>query len=248
MRIYFIRHAQSENNALWARTGNSDGRSPDPLLTPAGQEQARHLAEFLARPESAAETDMWDVLDRRGFTISHLYTSLMQRSVLTGTVLAQALNLPLQAWPDLHEVGGIYQDVPDGEERMGLPGPNRAFFESEYPRLLLPDTLGDEGWWNRPYESREQIRQRARRVAGELFDRHGGSEDHVALVTHGAFGYVLLSALLDRRETQDDAPDPRRLWLLMNNTGITRLDYTSRYATLVYLNRLDHLPPDLITD
>ena len=248
MRLYIIRHAQSENNALWARTGNSDGRSPDPLLTQAGRQQARHLADYLAHSGSAAGTDYWDVLDRRGVAISHLYTSLMQRSVLTGTAVAQALNLPLNAWPDLHEVGGIYRNVPDGDERVGLPGPNRAIFESEYPRLLLPDDLGDEGWWNRPYESRQQTRQRARRVADDLFDRHGGSDDHVALVTHGAFGHVLLSALLGRREAEDDSPDPRRLWLLMNNTGITRLDYTSRYATLLYLNRLDHLPQALITD
>ena len=70
----------------------------------------------------------------------------------------------------------------------------------------------------------------------------------LALVTHGAFIHVLLSVLLGRRESWVDAPDPRRLWLLMNNAGITRLDYTSRYATLVYANRLDHLPRELITD
>ena len=35
---------------------------------------------------------------------------------------------------------------------------------------------------------------------------------------------------------------------MMNNTGITRLDYTPRYATLCYTNRLEHLPKHLITD
>ena len=33
MRFYFIRHAQSENNRLWAETGTAEGRRIDPTLT-----------------------------------------------------------------------------------------------------------------------------------------------------------------------------------------------------------------------
>jgi 2,3-bisphosphoglycerate-dependent phosphoglycerate mutase len=248
MRLYIIRHAQSENNARWVSTGSSDGRSSDPLLTDAGRQQARHLAHFLARAEPEAETDPWDVIDRRGFGITHLYTSLMQRAILTASGIAQTLDLPLVAWPDIHEAAGLFEYDSDGESRIGLPGPNRSFYESHYPQLVLPDSLGEEGWWNRPSETRAETRVRAHRVADELFERHGFSEDHVAIVTHGAFNNYFLSALLDRRQVEDDGPDPRRLWLMMSNTGITRLDYTSRYATLFYTNRLEHLPPHLITD
>ena len=248
MRLYIIRHAQSENNARWAATGASDGRSSDPSLTDTGHQQAQHLARFLARAEPSAETDPWDVADRRGFGITHLYTSLMQRAIVTATAVAQALELPLVAWTAIHEAAGIFEYEPDGGRRIGLPGPNRSFFETLYPHLLLPDSLGEDGWWNRPSESRAETRVRAGRVADELFDRHGHSEDRVALVTHGAFSHYFLSALLDRTEYEDDGPHPRRLWLLMNNTGITRLDFTSRYATLFYTNRLEHLPPHLITD
>lgn len=247
MRLYIIRHAQSENNALWAESGSSDGRSPDPLLSETGQKQAQYLADFLAASAPEAQTDPWDIADRRGFAISHLYCSLMRRAVLTGTVISQALDLPLVAWTDIHEAGGIFMNDSESGQRVGLPGPDRAFFESQFPHLRLPDSLAGDGWWNRPYESQEEIRIRANRVAIELFERHGDSDDRVAMVTHGAFGHYLLSLLLARTEPPSNDTDARYAWLMMSNTGITCLNYASGYATLYYSNRLDHLPKGLIT-
>lgn len=247
MRLYIIRHAQSENNALWASTGSSSGRDPDPGLTDTGRQQAQCLAESLAQVDPEAESDPWDMADQRGFAITHLYTSLMQRAIMTATAVANALSLPLVAWPELHEAGGIYEDGPEDGQRIGLPGPSRPFLERHYPHLALPDSLGDQGWWNRPYESRIEVRQRARRVAAELFRRHGGTEDRVAMVTHGAFSNYLLSHLLDRIDPPDDQPSSRYPWLMMSNTGITCLNYGDGYATLYYSNRLDHLPRGLIT-
>ena len=49
MQLYFIRHGQSENNALWDRAGPREERCPDPELTDLGHEQARRLARFLAK-------------------------------------------------------------------------------------------------------------------------------------------------------------------------------------------------------
>jgi 2,3-bisphosphoglycerate-dependent phosphoglycerate mutase len=247
MRLYIIRHAQSENNALWASSGSSDGRSTDPLLTETGQQQAQRLAAMLARVDPEAKADPWDMADQRGFAITHLYTSLMQRAILTATAVARTLDLPLVAWPDLHEVGGVFENGPEEGQRIGLPGPGRHFLENAYPHLILPDSLGDGGWWNRPYESRVEARLRARRLADELFQRHGDSENRVALVTHGAFGNYLLSHLLDRPAPPEDGPDPRYPWLMMSNTGVTCLNYGDGYATLYYSNRLDHLPRGLIT-
>jgi len=201
----------------------------------------------MAGAEPEAQTDPWDITDRRGFAITHLYTSLMQRAVLTAAPVAQALDLPLVAWPELHEAGGVFRDDPNGGPRIGLPGPDRAFFEAHYPHLRLPDSLTGMGWWNRPFESREEVRVRAGRVARELFDRHGGSDDRVALVTHGAFSHYLLSLLLDRTVPQSEDRGPMYPWLMLSNTGITSLNYAEGYATLYYTNRLDHLSRDLIT-
>jgi broad specificity phosphatase PhoE len=166
---------------------------------------------------------------------------------VTATAVARALDLPLIAWPDLHEAGGVYEDGPEDGQRIGLPGPDRPFFERHYPHLVLPESLVGPGWWNRPYESRVEVRQRARRVAAELFQRHGGTGDRVAMVTHGAFSNYLLSHLLDRVSPPDDEPDARYPWLMTSNTGITCFNYGNGYATLYYTNRLDHLPRGLIT-
>jgi 2,3-bisphosphoglycerate-dependent phosphoglycerate mutase len=47
MRIFFIRHGQSENNALWVRTQSHHGRVPDPDLTEIGKRQLAYTAQFL---------------------------------------------------------------------------------------------------------------------------------------------------------------------------------------------------------
>ena len=47
MRLYYIRHAQSENNALWDQTGSDEGRKHDPSLTELGWEQAMRAAHFV---------------------------------------------------------------------------------------------------------------------------------------------------------------------------------------------------------
>jgi 2,3-bisphosphoglycerate-dependent phosphoglycerate mutase len=242
MQFYFIRHAQSENNALWVETGSYEFRTEDPDLTPAGYEQARVLALRLTQSpmKRALPVAEWNPQNIDGFGITHLYCSLMVRAVATGTVIARELNLPLVAWEDLHEAGGIVQFDKETGERTGLPGHNRAFFETHYPDLILPESLGEEGWWNRPYEEREQRRERGRRVLRELLDRHGGSDDRVAVVSHGAFYSYLMRAILDL------PPEPP-VWLYMENTAVTRVNFTEEGIALVYANNVSHLPRELIT-
>jgi 2,3-bisphosphoglycerate-dependent phosphoglycerate mutase len=225
MQFYFIRHAQSQNNLLWEQTGSSKGRSIDAELTPLGQQQAEILAQFLRKNDE--------------FGLTHLYTSLMSRAVVTGAAIAEALGLPLVTWEDLHETGGIYVEDEQTGQRTGQPGKNRADFQARFPCLILPDSLGEVGWWNRPFEEREQRLPRAQRFARELSERHGHTDDHVAVVSHGAFYNYFLSALLDW---------PRRdgYWFMLNNSAITRIDFNDRVA-LVYLNRFEHLPRELIT-
>ena len=82
------------------------GRSPDPELTPAGQAQAEHLAAFTSR---SCRPDGEDPRNDRGFGFTHLYTSLMVRSVKTAYPVAQATGLKPVAWDIIHEEGGIFQ-------------------------------------------------------------------------------------------------------------------------------------------
>jgi 2,3-bisphosphoglycerate-dependent phosphoglycerate mutase len=242
VELYFIRHAQSQNNALWAQTGSWDGRNADPELTPVGWQQARLLAEFLQqqdrdfrpRPSGA------DPHNRAGFGFTHLYCSLMVRAVATGTVLAGVMGRKLVAWPDLHEAGGIHEVLPETGERRGLPGHNRAYFETRFPAMILPDTLGAEGWWNRPPEPHEARPGRAHRVWGELLERHGLTDDRVAVISHGGFFNYLLGSILNT--SVENAP-----WFAMNNAALTRIDYQEGEVVIQYTNFAPFLPAALVT-
>lgn len=239
MQFYFIRHGQSENNHLWANTGSNQGRHEDPELTPVGQQQAALVAEFLQRTDPAADK-VSDPQNVAGFGITHLYCSLMVRAVATGVAVAEALDLPLVGLRSAHETGGIYQIDPETGVPVGLPGRSRSYFGEHYPSLRLPESVDESGWWNRPREEDDEIPPRAQRLLGMLLARHGDADDHIALVTHGGFYNYLLAALLG-------IPAERRCWFGLNNVGITRIDFTPERLRLVYMNRVDFLPRDLIT-
>lgn len=246
VQFYFIRHAQSENNLLWKRTGSYEGRSADPDLSPVGQQQAQVLAQYLRGAELFPVTPDRDPQHIAGFGLTHLYTSLMVRAVATGTIVARALDLPLVAWVDAHERRGVYLRDNQTDERIGQPGHNRAYFEHHYPGLVLPDSLDEVGWWNRPYEEREQWPARARRFLEQLLERHGHTDDRVAVISHAGFYNSLLAALLA-------LPEPENAWFVLNNAAITRIDFHdasdkfAEHIALAYMNRTDFLPPELVT-
>ena len=240
MQLYFIRHGQSENNALWMSTGSHKSRSEDPGLTEVGRQQAELLAQFLRQADPTVTVNGSDFQNVAGFGITHLYSSLMVRAVATGTIIARALDLPLVAWEDVHEWGGIYLRDEQTDEPIGLPGRNRAYFEQHFPDLVLPDSLGEAGWWNRPFEEPEQRLPRAKRVLHDLVERHGGTDDQVAVVSHGGFINYLLAAILDM-------PGREGYRFIMNNAAISRFDFHDEDTWLIYLNRVDFLPRELIT-
>ena len=245
MQLYVIRHAQSENNLLWQRTGSSNGRLPDPSLTDLGHQQAQHVADFLA--QSHNETPAPEKDNRDGFSLTHLYCSLMERAVLTGTYIAQATNLPLVGLMDIHEWGGIYQIDETSGERIGLPGPNRGDFASRYPHLVLPESLNHKGWWNRDPELMEERPLRARRFWKFLLKQHGATDDRVAIVSHGGFMQTLLTTLLNRDDPDVTLGLPANVWFVTNNVAVSRFDFEADHFRIGYLNRVDFLPDDLIT-
>lgn len=238
MRLYFIRHGQSVNNALWLNKGSEEDRSEDPELTELGHQQARLVSQFVCR--GYGEVRLVEKENGRGFGITHLYSSLMVRAVATGTYIAQTTGVPLRAWADIHEEGGIYLDQ-DHRGPVGLPGKPRSYFERNYPEFELPGWLDEEGWWrSRPFEVDADRPVRARRFVDELLDRHGGTQDRVAMVSHGGFYNQLMSILLER-------PVRNGLWFRMYNVGITCIDFEDDHVDIIYQNRVDFLPPEMIT-
>jgi 2,3-bisphosphoglycerate-dependent phosphoglycerate mutase len=111
----------------------------------------------------------------------------MVRALATASYLSAALNLPLVVREDLHEVGGIFVIDDETGERIGQPGKSRSELAARFPQAELPPTLAESGWWNRPHESVELQIRRARRFVYDLIERHGGSDDRVAVISHGGF-------------------------------------------------------------
>lgn len=241
MRLYFIRHAQSTNNALWKQTGSGKGRDPDPEITDTGREQAHLLAQFLQSKQEESQSNYHD------FNLTHLYCSPMVRAILTGQAIAQALEKPLIVWTDLHEWGGIYHDDPEKGGQIGLPGHSRAYLKSRFPDLLFPQEFPEDGWWNRPYESKEDVASRVSRFIQTLLARHGQSEDRLAIIAHAGFGQILFSQIFNFARQGDHLGPAFSFWFGINNAAISRIDFNGERVGVVYLNRLDFLPPHLIT-
>lgn len=239
MQFYYIRHGQSANNYRMAQTGSALGRSDDAELTEIGRRQAECLAAFLAARSAGPAPDP-DYQNVGGFGLTHLYSSLMVRAVATGTIISQAVGIPLVGWWDWHETGGIFLENYETGEYIGQPGKPRAYFAEHYPDFILPDDAAETGWWNRPFEAREERFPRAERVLQALLARHGDTEDRVAVVSHGGFFNYLLAAILRY-------PLENRPWFALNNVAITRIDFNPTTTEIIYVNRADFLPRELMT-
>lgn len=245
MQLYFIRHGQSTNNV---RDGDLTPRSSDPELTEKGVRQAELLAEFLAASAPGNWDPGDDPLNRRGFDLTHLYCSLMKRAIHTGNIIAQRLNLPLFGMPEAHEVGGVFletlvNDVVTVNEEYGV---DEGFLATNYPNLILTQPIPRSGWWRGGKENDNLPQKRAQKVLEWLRQHHASTDDRVAIVTHGGFYNHLLRAML---HISPEEPDNRKLGyrLVYNNCAISRFDFTDERVYLVYHNRAEYLPDDLIT-
>jgi len=239
MRLYFIRHAQSVNNALLETDPKANGRYEDPELTEIGWKQAELLANFLRYgPPRGGTLPPGEELE--GFGITHLYSSLMVRAVATGTVVSKAIGMPLHALEEIHECGGIYLDDEKTGERVGLAGKSRQFFQETYPDCVLPVSMKAEGWWDRPFEAEEERLPRARQFLTGLMEKHGGTKDRVAMISHAGFYNELLAAVFNWER-------PHSIWFNLFNTGITPIKFKTDETIVLSMNRTDHLPYNLVT-
>jgi 2,3-bisphosphoglycerate-dependent phosphoglycerate mutase len=257
MELYFIRHGQSVNNANWDKPDYQE--SPDPALTEIGHKQVEILAEYLKEHQTITNDNTWNLQNQYGFGLTHIYTSLMERAAFTAAPIAQALEIPLIAWKQIHEEGGIYsrEDKRNTMQNRSadksnlpiLPGRPRSFFMENFRTLTLPDDLDETGWWNRPYEAEEERQPRADQVFAELLARHkdqkGRPEHRVAFISHGGFFMRLMCAMLKLPWRQ--AAHGLRSWFTLNNCSISRFDIFGEELSIAYINRADYLPDDLIT-
>lgn len=242
MRLYFIRHGQSANNVL-SFNDYETARSHDPELTDIGHQQAQKIADFLVDAIDMPHPELEPI----GFT--KMFVSPMIRALDTAKPIADALGIVPEIWTDIHEIGGLFTADTD-DNITGFPGLTTADFAEKYPSYVLPEHITDMGWWdvNHGKENPDQFLARAIRVALTL-RKYAHTDERIVLVAHAAFLDALIKALMNQLPTHPDT-----LFYNHYNTGFTRIDFAeSQYSTspdhvrIHYMNRVDHLPPELRT-
>jgi len=239
MELFIVRHAQSTNNAL----ADQSVRVVDPPLTAIGLRQAELVAAQLANgidhETAEIEGQPFDA-PPAGMGISRLYSSPMMRALQTASAIGRALQLQPHVWVDVHEEGGMWLDHGAPEGIRGYPGMTRQEIAARFPHVVLPEDVRDDGWWRASREEWDAFLARAERVTAAL-RRQCSSTERIAVVTHGGFGAYLLRALCG---VSHDAP----IFFHHDNTGITRVRFRpDGRVSIRYQNRVEHLPPDLVT-
>jgi broad specificity phosphatase PhoE len=238
VELYIVRHAQSTNNALT----DEQERVSDPLLTELGKRQAQVLADHLVNgkhPTPWAKTR--DTYAQSGYGITKLYCSPMWRSLQTAKYIEQVLGLTPKVWIDIHEQGGIWLDHGEAGGIIGYPGKTRLEILTTFPSYILPDGITGQGWWHyQGQEDRLACEQRAIRVA-ETIRRWAANDDCIALISHGGFIDTLLKTLFHQVSNG-------RIYYHHLNTAISWISFRSDgHLDVEYLNRVDHLPAELIS-
>ena len=240
MKLFFVRHGQSENNALWANTQSNAERVFDPQLTEIGKKQVASAADFLFALFKNEVSEFKDQSFKYKGEEIRIFCSLMDRAIQSGLIISKKLSLPLTAHLDIHENGGLYLEDPQTTERTGVPGRNPEDLKFTYPDLILPEGINPNGWWSRPFEDRETRRIRAKKVINDLKNRYGNSNSVLILIIHGGFYNYFLRALFDLR-------DDTEIWFDLFNAAITFLEISEDFTSLVYCNRYDFIPRELVT-
>jgi 2,3-bisphosphoglycerate-dependent phosphoglycerate mutase len=245
MEVYLIRHGQSTNNALME---DNQLRVQDPPLTKVGEQQAELTAQFLQSRPNLEELVRQKVDDRDATNHPHkfdyIYCSPMLRAMQTARPIAEAFGIRPIVWPDIHEQGGIFLSR-DGVT-TGYGGMTRTEILEQFPNYDLPESITEAGWYStaKGEEHFSDTMARAIRVATELRRRAQTEADtnaKIALVTHGAFMDAIIKAVLFNLPTD-------RYFYWHYNTAISQLDILETGVVMVrYLNRVTHLPPELVT-
>lgn len=206
MRIFLIRHGQSQ--------GNLDGiiQGADDPLTALGRQQASAAGDWLAQ---------------RG-DITHLYASPLARARETAGIIGAAIGQTPVLEPGLAEIDA---GVAAGQlwEEWTLANPDAA------ERIRTRARTLDDGWEGG--ETGKQFRDRVRAAWHDVVQRHLGTDDVVAVVSHGG-ALMWISAML--HEDPDDAWPVERA--IFQNCSVSELEIDADgVQTIGAWNVTDHL-------
>lgn len=245
MQIYFIRHGESTNNALWSVTDDYHGeRSPSPELSERGHLQAQLLAAHLSQPY--ADTAIGDDYpNQQGFGLTHIYSSMMIRAIQTALPTANALGLTLRTMPTTHEFGAVFQ-FEGREKRIGLAGFKKAELLARFPSIEIEHDVAEAGWSNFKVEDSAELYDRAGKALDFLINNHD-DDARIAIVSHGGFYQAFMAQVIGLIPKNLYPSPERELGFAINNTAITRIVRTNTGFGILYTNSTIHLPAHLVT-
>jgi len=231
LRVYLIRHGQSENNA----EPDFEKHQFDPPLTKIGVTQSQALGEHLKHGSDNGAL-------RYGYMIDAIHTSPQLRALQTTAEIVKFLDIRPEIKTRIHERGGVVVMT-----RKGIlhdAGLTRSQVVNQFPTFKVPYQITASGWWRASassdtIESNDDVIVRARVVANELFIKARSMNEHgIALVSHGTFINFLMQVLLN---------DPHNKYL-HSNAGLSRIDINrSAKAKLRYTNHTNYLDNQWIT-
>ncbi len=164
MRIFLLRHAQSEANA-----GLSE--AIDCGLTELGRCQSATVAQVLA-----------------GIGVSHVLSSPYRRCLETAEVIRTVTAAPAEFWPAVHE--HHHQPFPAGQ----WPLPPRSALVSQWPHFTAPPGMPEVRWAAVPEDRAGQWQRLSKAVSALLDRFESQVEAHVVVITHQAPASVFVQA------------------------------------------------------
>ncbi|HEX2326299.1 MAG TPA: histidine phosphatase family protein [Chloroflexota bacterium] len=214
MRLYLVRHAQSEANA------GLPGATRDSRLTELGRRQAEAVAQRLAHHR-----------------IGRVLASPYVRTLETAEAIRLATGAPATVLPLLHEHQVRPFEVDD------WPLLSRAALGERYPDFALPPDFAFGPRWHDAPETEAGVLRRAGQVVLELWHTYaaapdGDQEVRLVVVSHGSPTAKLVLAALGLA-----MPPGIDVQLRINNASISTVEYSPPSRLLLGLNRVEHLEP-----
>jgi broad specificity phosphatase PhoE len=162
--LYLVRHGATE--AYERVPYILQGNAIDMPLSPAGDAQARDVADFLKQ-----------------FPITHVYSSNLLRACQTAQLIARERNIVPLVIDDLHECNvGLWEGLDWQTIRERYPEEHRRFVENSGETPYLGG------------ESYSDVLQRTMPIIERLCDLHKGQS--IAVVAHNVVNRALLAHLL----------------------------------------------------
>jgi broad specificity phosphatase PhoE len=154
--------------------------------------------------------------------VDRVLSSPYRRTLCTAEAIAKRAGVPLEVLPMLHEHHPSAFPV-------DWPLMTRSELVVNFPGVLLPDDLTDQGW-HTPPESDASVLERMTNLLGTLEARFGGGQ-RLALVTHGSPAGKLVQAFLGGSAAE----------VTIDNASITTLETSGGRKYVRGVNRKDHL-------